>query len=167
MAAIGSERKSAGDGELERVGNLLPLLAAEHRLEGAVRRVLRRREDQLALSKLRIALREDRLDALDGRHVVPELGDVGLHLGVVDEVHPCLSRGGIRRANRDLHARRPEHAALLGHHEPDDALSLMSSMYLTSTPVACSNWATVPVLPVSMYKGHWEIVSSPFTGPGP
>jgi hypothetical protein len=42
---------SARDRELERVGDLLPLLAAEHRLEGAVLRVLLRREDQLALHR--------------------------------------------------------------------------------------------------------------------
>src|SRR5215210_2930149 len=44
-------------------------------------------------------------------------------------------------------------------------LSLISSTYLTSTPVAFSNSATVPRLPGSMYSVHWANVNEPLTLP--
>ena len=107
------------------LGDLFAHRTAEHRLEGAVPREVLRREDQLALRQLRVGLLEDLLHTLDRGDVVDVTGDVGLDLRVIDVVDDSSAACGIGRADRDLHARRPQHAALLRHHELDVRVVLL------------------------------------------
>src|SRR6188472_498727 len=107
-----------GPGPALRSQNGLPLLDVVLVVEGLAReRVhlgehLVGREDQRVLRGLRIRLRELLAGALDGRHVVHVRRDLGLDLGVVDEVH-VRRRGGARALERDEHVVRPDHRALL------------------------------------------------------
>src|SRR5918992_4012054 len=113
----GSSRKYGSPALFSRAGT--PYLCAEHLLEGLVQLLLLLRvetpeyervrqellvgEDQLVLGEGRIPFGEDLPHALDRTYVVDVLGDVGLHLGPVDEVDHLLRgvRGG--GPDRDLH----------------------------------------------------------------
>ena len=63
------------------------------------------------------------LDPFDRRDVGDVFGQVGRHLGLVDELHPAERGGRVRRPDRDHHVVRPEHAAL-GRHPPFGVLVL-------------------------------------------